>query len=190
MAKGYIPVIDMQNHRNIYIPENVKTGEYNSWEDFFEQPMGFGLDDLVDEKVICCPDFLWYRWMPNSCPLMGKEDIQLWSVIYKNFVRYSAKTKQYVENELKEVLERPETTLAVRYRGSEYTRGHAIGHPIQPTMKMLADKVAEVMTKHSVEKIYVASDEKSIVDYMEKRFPGKILVNKRVYYDEIEGVDF
>ncbi|MCM1295542.1 MAG: hypothetical protein NC311_08355 [Muribaculaceae bacterium] len=55
------------------------------------------------------------------------------------------------------------------------------------TMQYL-DVVVEDARKKLVELkcdyIYLASEEKRIVDYFEKNFPGKILTNQRHYYDE------
>jgi hypothetical protein len=88
------------------------------------------------------------------------------------------------------ILANPLKTLSALYRGTDYTKGQAIGHPIQPSMKTFADKVEELMQKHGYEYIYLASEEKAIVDYMNERFPGKVLINKRVFYDEATNVDY
>lgn len=66
----------MQNYNNIYLKDNQK---YNAWELFYEQPMGVGLEDIDIEKdrIIYCPDELWYRWAPKSYPLMQNEEIAM-----------------------------------------------------------------------------------------------------------------
>lgn len=188
VSKGLIPVIDMQNYDNIYLAKD--KGTYNAWESFYEQPMGVGLEDLKNGQVIKCPDELWYRWAPNSCPMMSDKEIAMWGTIYNRYIRYNKISGQYVENEQKNILKNPSNTLGVIYRGSTYSRGHAIGHPIQPTMKMLAEKIEEILAQNNIDKIYLASDEKSVVDYMNKKFPKKVLINKRVYYDEVKDVDY
>ena len=189
VAKGYIPVIDMQSFDNIYIPRD-RLGEVNAWEMFFEQPMNVGLENIGNGTVIRCTDTLWYRWMPNSCPLMSDKEIKMWSTIYRKYVRLNCSAQQYIDAEQKEILKNSSDIIGVIYRGTTYTKGQAIGHPIQPTMKMLADAVEKMMIGRNAKYIYLASDEKSIVEYMNKRFPGKVLINKRVYYDEVEGVDY
>lgn len=189
VAKGYIPIIDMRSYNNIYIPEK-QFGVINAWEMFFEQPMNIGLDEINHKKAIRCPDMLWYRWMPNTCPMMSDKEIKLWATLYQKFIRYNSRAKQYIESEEKSILNDPDKTVGVIYRGTTYTKGQATGHPIQPTMKMLADAVEEMMLNNKLEFIYLASDEKSIVDYMNKRFPGRVLINKRVYYDEVDGIDY
>ena len=189
VAKGYIPVVDMKSYNNIYIPQG-QFGSLNAWELFFQQPMGVGLEDLSDGEVIRCPDMLWYRWLPNSCPMMSDKEIKMWATLYDRYIRHNETTQRYLNAEKDSILKNREKTVGVIYRGTTYTKGQATGHPIQPTMKMLADKVKTVMDENGLEYIYLASDEKSIVDYMNSRFPGKVLINKRVYYDEVEGVDY
>ena len=187
VAKGFIPVIDMETYRYIYSPED---GRRNVWEMFFEQPCGFGLEELNGKQIKRCPDTLWYRWMPNTCPLMSDAELALWSSLYDRFVRPNARSREYLREELREVLTAPEQTVGVIYRGTTYTKGQATGHPIQPTMKMLADQVRRTMETEGCAWVYLASDERSIVDYFNAEFPGRVLINKRVYYDEVDGVDY
>lgn len=189
VAKGYIPVIDMRTYGNIYVPKEC-FGSLNAWELFFRQPMDVGLDDLSDGKVLRCPDMLWYRGMPNSCPMMSDKELAMWAVLYKKYIRHNEKSECYISDESRSILQNPKNTVGVIYRGTTYTKGQATGHPIQPTMKMLAEAVEDMICRNNVEYVYLASDEKSIVDYMNNRFPGKVLINKRVYYDEVEGIDY
>lgn len=187
VANGWIPVIDMESHHYIYSPEGEKA---NVWELFFEQPCGVGLQDLSDRQVIRCPEELWYRWMPNTCPLMDDRDLAMWARLYQKYVVPNQRGEEYLRHERETILRAPEKTVGVIYRGTTYTKGQAKGHPIQPTMKMLADRVEQTMQEEVCDWIYLASDEKSIVDYFDKRFPGKVLINQRVYYDEVDGVNY
>lgn len=185
IAKGYIPVIDMKNYPSLYQKQ-----DENAWEKFFEQPCETGLDDMDDGKVLFAPTDFWYRWEPNSCPLMSDDEIRMWGRIYEEYVRYNSETKKYLAKEMSKILKDPHKTLGVIYRGTDYTQGHPIGHPIQPSMEKLADKAAELLERQNCEYIYLASEEKGIVDYMNHRFPGKVLINQRVYYDEVINVDY
>lgn len=187
VAKGWVPVIDMESHRYIYSPESWKT---NVWEMFFRQPCGVGLAELSGKRTIRCPEELWYRWMPNSCPLMDDRQLAMWSRLYEAFVVPNEKSAAYLQAELDRILLSPEQTVGVIYRGTTYTKGQAAGHPIQPTMKMLADRVEQTLREQDCRWIYLASDEKSIVEYFQQRFPGKVLINQRVYYDEVDGIDY
>lgn len=185
VSRGYIPVIDMKNYHSIYQVDNE-----NVWETFFEQPCGVGLEDITGKRVKHSPNIWWWRWQPNSCPVMSDEYTKMWGRLYQKYVRYNEKTLAYLNNEVSNVLKYPNKTVGALYRGTDYSQGHAIGHPIQPSMKVFADKVETIMTTGGYDLIYLASDEKKIVDYMNQRFPGKVLINKRVYYDEATNVDY
>lgn len=185
IAKGYIPVIDMQNHPSLY-----QKGTENAWERFFEQPCGIGLDDIRNGQIIVAPNTFWYRWGPNSCPLMSDDETRMWGRIYQEFIRHNQKTTAYLSDEMSSILTSPQKTLGTLYRGTDYTKGHATGHPIQPSMQKFADTVEAMLNGNGYEYIYLASDERGIVEYMNQRFPRRILINKRVYYDEAENVDY
>lgn len=184
VAKGYIPVIDMKNYPSIY-----QEKDENAWETFFEQPMNKHLEDIKNGRVIYCPNSLWYRWGPSSCPMMKDDELKMWGRLFQQYVRYNEKTEKYLGSE-RVVVSAPTKTLGALYRGTDYTKGQAFGHPIQPSMKSFADKVEELMLKHGYEFVYLASEEKAIVDYVNQRLPGKVLTNKRVYYDEAKNVDY
>lgn len=185
LANGYVPVIDMENYPSIY-----QIDKENVWETYFEQPCNKGLEAIKDECVIHAPNSFWYRWEPKSCPLMTEQEIRMWGRIYAEYIRYNSETMTYVNQEKESIISTPEKILGALYRGTDYTKGQAIGHPIQPSMKAFAEKVEEMMLKHGYEYIYLASEEKAIVDYMNERFPGKVLINKRVFYDEATNVDY
>lgn len=185
VSRGYVPVIDMKNYHSIY-----QENKENAWETFFEQPCGIGLDDIRNGRVIYSPNIYWWRWQPDSCPLMSDDSIKMWGRLYQKYVRYNDKAREYLSNEVSEVLKVSNRTLGALYRGTDYAKGHAVGHPIQPSKKVFADKVQEIMQKYHYEYVYLASDEKEIVEYMDDRFPGKVLINKRVYYDEATNVDY
>ena len=44
-----IPVIDMKNHKNSYLYDN-ELGRINSWEYYFEQPCGIGVDEALSNR--------------------------------------------------------------------------------------------------------------------------------------------
>jgi len=185
LSKGYVPVIDMKNYPNIY-----QAHDENSWEKFYEQPCEIDLDQISSFKKKNGPDDLWYRWAPNTCPLMDDETIKMWGTIYQYFVRYNTQTSQYLENEFESILKDPTHTLGAIFRGTDYSKGKPIGCPVQPTKEQFCDKIEEMMLSNNCNYVYIASDEKEIVDYMNQRFPGKVLINKRVYYDEVTNVDY
>lgn len=185
LAKGYIPVIDLASNPNIYSTDND-----NSWEKFFTQPFDIGLDDLQGNKIIKCPVDFWYTYGPHCIPGMSEKEITFWNRVFMALVHYNERTELYLQEEYDGIIKNHKDVIGAIYRGTDYTQGHPIGHPIQPSKKMLADKIEESMATGDYEAIYIASDEKGIVDYLEKRFPNKVLINRRSYYDEDNTIDY
>lgn len=185
VAKGYIPVIDMATNSNVYT-----TGDENSWELFYEQPFGIGMGEISGHRIIKCPADHWYNKGPHCVPMMDDDDIALWSMIYHTLVRPNKRTTEYMLEEYNSILSNNAACIGVIYRGTDYTKGHPTGHPIQPSKKMLADKIEIHLNSGRYSMVYLASEEKEIVDYLRNRFPGKVLINQRKYYDEVTEIDY
>lgn len=50
VVRGYSPIIDLQNYPRFCTQDKDKYYKENSWEYFFEQPCGLGLDDIANLK--------------------------------------------------------------------------------------------------------------------------------------------
>ena len=73
----------------------------------------------------------------------------------------------------------------MKTRGSDFTILKPFGHPIQPEIDDVIDLCKQKVNELGCDYIYLASEEKSVENLFELNFPGKVIVNKRVYYDEI-----
>ena len=183
---GMIPVVDLKNSPNIYLPENNTEG-INAWELFYQQPCGYTLETIPRdaEMIYSSPVYL-----PDRTPFLksmnDEREWKLYAKIYKDFIRLNDTSKQYVEKEEAELLS-GRKVLGVLCRGTDYTLHHPKNHPVQPDVDTVIKKVEEVIDRY--EYIYLATEEGKITERFEKAFPGKILINKRMYYDTA-GLDF
>lgn len=92
-----VPIIDMKNHDNLY---GGKNGE-NSWEYFFEQPMGIGVDD-VDAKDCIQIDVNPIQDFPYN-GLLTPQDTNIldWRRIICKYIRIKHNNlKKYVNTKL------------------------------------------------------------------------------------------
>ena len=55
LERGFVPVIDMQNFPNLYLP-NELLGKENSWEYYFRQPLGIGLKTAYNGENVLLSD--------------------------------------------------------------------------------------------------------------------------------------
>lgn len=162
------------------------TGE-NLWEQFFLQPFegGFGGGREPWEEISCSKRVAFH---PNFLSVRDAEEREIWSGLYRDFLRLNPETENYVEAEYRELFPKGIPVLGVLCRGTDYTGTKPKNHPIQPETEEVIEKVKETLDtdweKENEFRIYLACDERRVEEKFREAFPGKILVNKRVYYDE------
>ncbi len=106
---------------------------------------------------------------------------KLWHRLICDFCRLNDNEKQYIENECHDVLSKGTRVLAIVCRGTDYKIANMAK---QPEVNDVISEAKIWMTKYNYDKIYLATEEEAIYDQFEKALPGKILVNKRTYYDK------
>lgn len=183
LAKGYIPVIDMQNYPNTYL-ESSKLGVENSWEYYFKQPYGYNISDLKNQRII--RSSLTVYPVLDTTEYTGKnEDFLFWSTLYQKFIVLNENTEQYINEEYTRLIKPDMRVLGVLCRGTDYTSKKPPMHPIQPSVKDVIEKAKQYMLELNCNYIYLATDEIKTLKYFEDSFPDKILTNNRKYYDNI-----
>lgn len=188
LQKGWIPVIDMKNYPNIYL-EDSEIGVSNAWEKFFRQPLDVRLEDIPTNarKIYSSSVFLPKRTPFLTSLLRDQDEYSLYRSIYQDFVHYSDGIRQYIEDELYLISDC--NVLGVLCRGTDYTELKPKCHPIQPSIKQALEKTNKFFVQYNCDAIYLATDEKAIEDAFQKQFAGRIITNKRMYYDSI-NIDF
>lgn len=184
LEKGYIPYVDMTGCINPYLNKSLPEDEdvSNWWEMFFEQPV----DEESSARQIINNLILngEFTEIPHSREgVLYKKSRYFWGKVYSEYFKLNRKSTEYFTAEYNELFENGKIkVLGVLVRGTDYTG--AKGHPIQPSLARIIKEVKKREKKY--DKIYVASDEYENVKTFENAFSGKILVNKRKYYDHID----
>ena len=164
LAMGYIPIID---------------DTWGVWNQFFEQPVeSLGTDEKIEDieisdepSTLSTPTLIAY----------SKTVRKVWGRLISDFCRLNEKEKQYIENECHDVLSKGNRVLAIVCRGTDYKIANM---EKQPVVSDVITEAQKWMSKFDYDKIYLATEEEAIYDQFEAAFPGKILVNKRTYYDK------
>ncbi|WP_216697686.1 O-fucosyltransferase family protein [Anaerostipes faecalis] len=169
LSNGYLPYVDFKNNEGV-----------NLWEQFLKQP--YGCELLDGEETITCDTEKANIIIPMR---PSPDSIELFHKLYEKFIVFNEKTSQYIENEYRTILDDgKKRTIGVLCRGTDYTANKPKGHQVQPEIKDVISLVEIKMQEFKCDYIYLATEEKKIVDEFESKFPGKILVNKREYYDQ------
>lgn len=191
VAKGMVPIIDMQSYPNIYM-EDKKLGIENTWELYFRQPCGVSLNNLQTEAHWCVTYSNQHNSSKQALPiyLYGDEDnyeryFQIWATLYRHFFILSDKTAKYVDEEYNKIIKPGMRVVGVLYRGGDYRAMRPKGHAAQPKLEDLICKVQSIMGDWGCDYVYVATDERKAVIAFEKVFPSKVLSLSRFYFDDI-----
>lgn len=170
LYKGYAPTI------------HVKYSGVNIWEMFLNQPFSDISDDL--NRLNAVEENIKSIYSPSFRSIYNQKELKLWCKFYEHFVKFNNETRTYIENECSEVFIGGRRVLGVLCRGTDYVTLKPIGHPVQPTLSQIFSLVREKLVELNIDYIYLATEEKSIEKSFENEFPGKVLVNKRTYYDD------
>ncbi len=164
LSQGYIPVID---------------DHYHVWSQFFEQPILIDGLEMGDISRLPESDELSTLYTPMLIPFC-KPVRKLWSKLLKVFCSPQKEVSDYIENEIKSVLQ-DYKVLAIVCRGTDYIGS---GMPVQPKIEDVIAEARFWMQKYGYERIYLATEDERIYIRFAAAFPDLILVNKRSYYDK------
>lgn len=173
---GYKPVIDILPDSDYY------TEKSNLWELYFYQPFRTELNNIDMTKTKICP-IKEYAVKIKMCDAFDDFKTRIWHRFFENLIVAKKSTQQYFDKEYDEIIKNKKVIGCV-VRGTDYTKLKPKGHPKQPEIDELVDKLNEYLEKYSYDYIYLATEEKRIADAIKERFPGKVLENKRNYFDE------
>lgn len=99
------------------------------------------------------------------------------------FVVYDDKVQEYFDKEYNNLI-LGKSVAACVLRSTDYTKTKPKGHPIQPSIEEVFEKIHNVMDEFNVEYIYIATEDKLIADRFHEEFPNKVIENKRHYFNE------
>lgn len=139
LTNGWLPIVDMQNYPNPYLPPE-KLGKENSWEYYFEQPLRIGLKDAYagENIVLSKAEEIWPA--PNTGLLFYENrdnSLTEWRMLRKLGL---LKVKPALITEISAVRQKlfapNDRVLGVLLRGTDYVAKRPSGHPIPPPQSL------------------------------------------------------
>ena len=189
IKRGCIPVVDMQNNFNVYLPED-RIGKENAWEYYFEQPMHYGLQDIKKSKNILLgsgevPEVFPY----NDVKFAGGEDgrIQYWQELAQKYIRLNQKTENYIKELQSQLFAPGDKVLGVKCRGTDYLRSKPEGHTRQPDIEQIIEKTEEVMKEQGCNKIFLSTEDETMYEKLTAHFGDAVVTNKKEYVHYEKG---
>lgn len=175
LKKGRIPIIDMQSYKNPYLEEE-EVGIKNAWEFFFEQPCNKKLEDIKGEKQIEITSVTRNRPNDSMRFFLNKKVNAYWKERAKKYLRLNKTMQIEIEHQEKKIFKgHKEKILGVLCRGTDYVSLKPFRHPVQPTPEEVIEKAKEVMKEQKCKKIFLATEDESILKKFQKEFGDNLL---------------
>ena len=186
--RNMLPVADMKTFNNLYLYDD-EVGVKNSWEYYFTQPSGISVDEAFSMKNFMTIDSV-------LCP-NPRQRVQFFYNKYGQLDYWRNICKEYI-NFTPEVLARLEAMktahqgkriLGVLVRGTDYAASRPKGHPIPPTAEQAIEKVQEVMKSENFDSVYLATEDKIILEKFQAAFNDRLILPEAEYinYDYSKG---
>ena len=190
LVNGWLPVIDMQNFPNPYLPPE-KLGKENSWEYYFHQPLRIGVEQAYNgENIILsqlgilapCPNDGMSFFENKNGTLTEWRMIVKWGLlrIKDNFV----KEAQMIREKLFSPNDR---VLGVNLRGTDYISLRPKNHPIPPPVEFSASTVVAKLREWNCNKIFLTCEDKNIVENFKNIFGDICVTTDRKYINYKPG---
>jgi len=169
--KGWIPVVDLKNYHCQY-----QHGDGNAWEQFFQQPCGYTLDDIQRSKHVVRSYYGMYPYNTYDFyvdVLDRPEECHRIAEVYKKYIKPQPKVLEYMEK-MKSDLQIDKKTLGVLCRGTDYLNRKPKYHPRQPEPEAVVNDACLVMEQNGYETVFVATEDELVLELFKKKFGGKV----------------
>ena len=178
VARGYLPVIDMQNYKTLYNEKVKYRGTWNAWEYYFEQPNNVSLNEAYNSKNYILSDYIYHReYVPyseeNDEYLIDKDRL---SVLNKALVR-NVHIRKDIEEEIykkwKEI-SKDQVILGVHYRGTD-KRNVNVGHYMSPQLENFFKTIDRCLSEHpEISRIFLCTDEEPAIGLFRSRYKAVV----------------
>lgn len=171
-------------------PTPYRGNRNNVFEYYFEQPGGISVDDALQSRAVI------YDWnnpelgfedffhVGGSGDYLYKpEDIEAFSRINKKYIRFQPDVRERLEKDIIQLNQNKEKYIGVHARGTDYKIGYK-GHPAAITAEAYINAAEEAMADIGAGKVFLATDDKGILDAFIRHFGDKLLYFKDVVRSE------
>ena len=189
LKHGYIPILEVASFSNIFIGNNKPKD--NPWEEFFNQPCGYTLNEVVkmkDVKIFKCE---------CVCDMPDEKTIYSNTIMLNYHHKIQEKYMSIKNNIYKEVEKiwqnlfgNSTNVLGIFIRGTDYISIEPSGHSRQPSTKRLINDVIKMNKKNKYDFIFLGTEDNKIRNLFIKIFGKnlKYLIPKdKIFYNYDTG---
>ena len=187
---GYIPVVDMLHYKTLYSEDCPVEGEMNAWNYYFENVGKVGLEEAYESRrYVFGKDEPLHKYANLFCDAVYRFPSDRAIDYYYPIIHDSICIKENILKDFQQDWNRkiPDAgrIIGMHIRGTDMKNN--LGHPMPADTEQYIRR-AELLLKQdqTVQGIFLATDEKKIVDIFKEHFSGKcrVVVNEAFRSEE------
>ncbi len=186
VARGMIPIVDMQHYPNYYYTDKDTIGRVNWWEYCFKQPFPYTLEEVYRSRnVVLCHGM----YDGQLSEILDAEKILQSHQIVSEYMQLSTKAEKICEEEWHKTAGDKKRILGVKCRGTDYLGLKPFGHSILPSVQMTVDKIEELLAvwesaEEHYDAIFVATEDENILKGLKEHFNDKLIYNECYRFED------
>ena len=199
LERGFVPVIDMQNFPNLYLP-NELLGKENAWEYYFRQPLGIGLKTAYNGENVLLSEGqdLDFPNRPHAEVMRSFDNkpdgflAQFRMLVKLGLLRIKPEIQAEIDVTYKKLFVPTDRVLGVFLRGTDYVARRPHAHAIPPPLEYALTHVVLKINEWQCNKIFLVTEDKEIVAAFKDFFGNFCVTTEKNYvnYDGQKGIGF
>ena len=173
LKHGYIPILDVGSFSNILSGNN--NPEDNPWEEFFNQPCGYTLDDVVKMKDVEIFECECVLDMPDEKTVYSKPIMLNYHHIIQE--KYMSVNKNIIKEAKKiwyKLFRHSKNVLGIFVRGTDYSSLQPGGHSRQPSIDIIINDTITMDKQNKYDYIFLGTEDDEIRNAFIKKFGKKL----------------
>ena len=173
LKHGYIPILDVGSFSNILSGNN--NPEDNPWEEFFNQPCGYTLDDVVKMKDVEIFECECVLDMPDEKTVYSKPIMLNYHHIIQE--KYMSVNKNILKETKKiwyKLFRHSKNVLGIFVRGTDYSSLQPGGHSRQPSIDIIINDTITMDKQNKYDYIFLGTEDDEIRNAFIKKFGKKL----------------
>ena len=173
LKHGYIPILDVGSFSNILSGNN--NPEDNPWEEFFNQPCGYTLDDVVKMKDVEIFECECVLDMPDEKTVYSKPIMLNYHHIIQE--KYMSVNKNILKEAKKiwyKLFRHSKNVLGIFVRGTDYSSLQPGGHSRQPSIDIIINDTITMDKQNKYDYIFLGTEDDEIRNAFIKKLGKKL----------------
>ena len=187
---GYIPILDVGSFSNIFTGDD--SPDDNPWEQFFNQPCGYTLADVVKMKDVEISECVCVLDMPDEKTVYSKDIMYGYHhKIQEKYMGVKKKIIKEVNYVWRNLFGFSKNVLGIFMRGTDYRATEPGGHSRQPPIEIAINDTINMDQKNKYKYFFLGTEDNDIRDAFIKKFGHKLkylLPDKKISYNSGDGL--